>query len=108
MEHLLDFLAKIVLALPSDYRTLMVLMIMATIMLVGARRISRASRAERLPLGASSPYFDAIILWLVYLMAFSSAALFFFHLGVSIGREAADAFSQAANQIADISRHPPG
>ena len=108
MEHLLDFLAEIVLALPSDYRTLMVLMIMATIMLVGARRISRASRVERLPLGASSPYFDAIILWLVYLMAFSSAALFFFHLGVSIGREAADAFSQAANQIADVSRYPPG
>ena len=108
MERPLDFLAEIVLALPSDYRTLVVLMVMAIIMLASAMRISRASRGERLPLGASSPYFDAIILWLVYLIAFSAAALFFFHLGVSIGREAADAFSQAANQIADISRHPPG
>ena len=108
MERPLDFLAEIVLALPSDYRTLVVLMVMAIIMLASAMRISRASRGERPPLGASSPYFDAIILWLVYLIAFSAAALFFFHLGVSIGREAADAFSQAANQIADISRHPPG
>ena len=86
----------------------MVLMIMAIIMLASAMRISRASRGERLPLGASSPYFDAIMLWLVYLIAFSAAALFFFHLGVSIGREAADASGQAANQIADISRQPPG
>ena len=54
MEHLLDFLSEIVLTLPSDYRTLMILMIMAIIMLASAMRISRASRGERLPLGASS------------------------------------------------------
>ena len=108
MNHLLDFLAEIVLGLPPDYRTLMVLMIMAVIMLASAIRISRASRGERLPLGASSPYVDAVMVWLVYLIAFSAAALFFFHLGVSIGREAADAFSQAANQIADVTRQQPG
>ena len=108
MKHLLDFLAEIVLGLPPDYRTLMVLMVMAVIMLAIAMRVSRVSRGERLPLGASSPYFDAIMLWLVYLIAFAAAALFFFHLGVSIGREAADTFSQAANQIADVPRHPPG
>ncbi len=104
----MDFLAEIVLGLPPDYRTLMVLMVLAVIVLASAIRISRASRSERLPLGASSPYLDAIMLWLVYLIAFSAAALFFFHLGVSIGREAADAFSQVANQIADVARDPPG
>ena len=107
MKSFLDFVAEIVLGLPPDYRTLLVLMIMAIVMLAGAMRISRVSRRERLPLGASSPYFDAIILWLVYLIAFSAAALFFFHLGISIGREAADAFGQAANQIAEVARRPP-
>ena len=100
-------LIEIILGLPPDYRTLVVLMVMAIIMLGSAIRISRASRSERLPLGASSLYFDAIMLWLVYLIAFSAAALFFFHLGVSIGREAADAFSQAVNQIADVARQQP-
>ena len=85
----------------------MVLMIMAIIMLASAMRISRVSRGEHLPLGASSPYLDAIMLWLVYLIAFSAAALFFFHLGVSIGREATDPSSQATNQIAEVARRPP-
>ena len=107
MKRLLDFVAEIVLGLPPDYRTLTVLMVMAVIMLAIAMRISRLSRGERLPLGASSPYFDAIMLWLVYLIAFSAAALFFFHLGVSIRSEAADAFSQAAKQIAEVARDPP-
>ena len=107
MKHLLDFVAEVVIGLPPDYRTLVVLMVLAIIMLTGAMRISRASRGERLPLGASSPYFDAVVLWLVYLIAFSAAVLFFFHLGVSIGREATDAFGQAANQTAEVSRHPP-
>ena len=107
MKHLMDFLAEIVLSLPPDYRTLMILMIMAIIMLASAMRISRAYQRERLPLGASSPYFDAIMLWVVYLIAFSAAALFFFHLGASIGRETTDAFSQSANQPAYVARHPP-
>ena len=108
MKHLMDFLAEIVLGLPPDYRTRIILMIMAIIILASAMRISRAFRGERLPLGASSPYFDAIMLWLVYLIAFSAAALFFFHLAAGIGRETTDGFSQSANQPANVARHPPG
>lgn len=90
---MMELLAAILRGLPPGYGPLVTLMLIALFMAVIALMVLRIARRERLPLGVSSDYLLATMVWLVCLLAMMATALLLFYLGVII----ADPFRPGAN-----------
>ena len=90
---MIELLVEILRGLPPGYGPLVTLMFIALFMAVVALIVLRIARRERLPLGVSSDYLLAVMVWLVCLLTIMATALLLFYVGTII----ADPFRPGAN-----------